>query len=168
LVAVVGINTLIGFASEWKAVRSMEALRALGRRNTRVRRGGHEHEVRVESLVPGDIVLLGADDLVPADVRLLQAERLRVNEAALTGESVPVDKHTSAIDADAPLAERANMLFKGTTITEGRAEGLVAATGMRTEIGRIAELTESAEQEVTPLERRLDRLGRRLAWVTIG
>lgn len=168
LIAVILVNTLIGFVSEWKATRSMEALRVLGRRTARVRRQGAERVVAAEDLVPGDIVLLAAEDLVPADMRLLEARGLRVNEAALTGESVPADKHVSTLDADTVLAERANTVFKGTTVTEGEAEGVVVATGMQTELGRIAALTEGAEAELTPLEKRLDRLGRRMAWIVIG
>ncbi len=168
LVAVIGVNTLIGFASEWRAVRSMEALRALGARTARVRRNGHERTVPVDRLVPGDIVIVGAEDLVPADLRLLPGGWLRVSEAALTGESVPVDKEPSPMPAEAPLAERSNLLFKGTTVTEGRADGVVVTTGADTELGRVATLTEQAEGELTPLEQRLDRLGRRLAWATVG
>ncbi|MDZ7749223.1 MAG: cation-transporting P-type ATPase [Halofilum sp. (in: g-proteobacteria)] len=168
LVAVVAVNTAIGFFSEWRAVRSMEALRRLGARRARVRRDGREQTVGVDALVPGDIVLVGAGDLVPADLRLLDGERLRVSEAALTGESAPVDKQAAAVAPEAPLAERTSVLFKGTTVAEGSAEGVAVATGMDTELGRIAALTEQAEGELTPLEKRLDRLGHRLAWVTVG
>lgn len=168
LVAVTLINTLIGFVSEWKAVRSMEALRDLGKCETRVRRGGEEQGIPAEDLVPGDIVLIGPEDLMPADVRLVKAERLRVNEAALTGESVPVNKTPNAVDEEAPLAERTSMLYKGTSLTEGSGEGVVVATAMQTELGRISRMAQEAESKATPLQSKLDRLGRRLAWITIG
>ncbi|MFW5878734.1 MAG: cation-translocating P-type ATPase, partial [Myxococcota bacterium] len=165
--AVIVVNTGIGFVSELKAVRSMAALRKMGEHRTRVRREGRERDVDAPSLVPGDIALLEAGDLVPADLRLIEAERLRVNEAPLTGESVPVDKTVDPVDSAAVLAERSDMLYKGTSLATGRALGLVVATGIDTELGHIAELTEKAEATVTPLQKRLDRLGRHLAWVTI-
>jgi Ca2+-transporting ATPase len=168
IAAVIAVNTLIGFFSEWKAVRSMEALRQRDERQARVLRGGEEQEIGVPELVPGDIVLLEAEALVPADLRLLEGEELRVNEAALTGESVAVDKSTDPVDGDAVLPERTSMLYKGTTVVDGRAVGVTVATGMATEIGRIAEMAEEAEATSTPLQQRLDQLGRRLAWITIG
>jgi len=164
--AVLVINAGLGFVTEWRAVRSMEALRALGRDTVRVRRDGEDRQLPADDLVPGDIVVLEGGDLVPADVRLLEANTLRVSEAALTGESVPVLKGAGEVAADAPLAERTSMLFRGTTVTGGSATGVVTATGMATELGRISELAAGAEEEVTPLQRRLDRLGRRLAWIT--
>ena len=167
ITAVILVNGVLGFVTEWKALRSMEALRQMGGDRIRVRRGGAEQEVDAEMLVPGDIVVLEAGDIIPADVRLIEANNLRVGEAALTGESVPVQKTTKAVPSDAALAERTGMLFKGTTAAEGSGEGVVARTGMHTELGRISELAESAEKEATPLQQRLDRLGRRLAWITL-
>jgi P-type Ca2+ transporter type 2C len=168
LAAVMLINTAIGFFSEWKAVRSMEALRQLGTHRTRVRRDGQQREIDAEDLVPGDVVVVDVEELIPADIRLLHVDQLRVNEASLTGESVPVDKTPQAVQHDAPLAERTSMLYKGTTVSEGTGEGVVVATGMDTELGRIAQMAEQAEEQATPLQRRLDRLGRRLAWITLG
>jgi len=168
LAAVIIVNTLIGFFSEWKAVRSMEALRKLGEHNCRVRRDGVEKEIAAADLVPGDIVLIGAEELAAADMRVLTAEELRVNEAALTGESVPVDKTIQPVEAGAPLAERTCMLYKGTSPTSGQAEAVVVATGMETELGRISQLAQEAESGTVPLQEKLDDLGRRLAWVTIG
>lgn len=168
VVAVIAINTLIGFFAEWRAVRSMEALRKMGQTRVRVRRGSREVEVPSEELVPGDVVLQEAGDVVPADMRLIEASGMRVNEAALTGESVPADKRLDPVEPGAPLAERANMLYKGTTIVEGSGEGVVTGTGMETELGRISQLAEEAEKESTPLQRRLNQLGSRLAWITIG
>jgi len=168
IVAVLMVNGVIGFLSEWRAVRSLEALQKISKRRVRVRRAGREQRVSVEALVPGDIVILEGGDLVPADLRLIEANNLSVDEAALTGESVSVSKRVEPVEADRALAERTSMLFKGTTVMEGSAEAVVVATGMATELGRIAELTEEAEPELTPLERRLNRLGWRLAWVTLG
>ncbi len=168
VLAVIGVNTLIGFFVEWRAIRSMEALRKMGETRVRVRRGGRESEVPSEELVPGDVVLQEAGDVVPADMRLIEASGLRVNESAMTGESVPADKRLDSIGPDAPLAERTNMLYKGTTIVEGSGVGVVTGTAMETELGRISQLAEEAEKESTPLQRRLNQLGARLAWITIG
>jgi len=168
VVAVVLVNGLIGFTSEWRAVRSMEALRQIGKRRVRVRRHGQERKVAIDHLVPGDVVFQEGGDVVPADLRLIEANNLRVDEAALTGESVAVVKRTEPAEPDAPLAERHRMLFRGTTITEGSAEGVVVATGMETELGRIAEMAEQAEKQATPLQQRLDQLGSRLAWAVLG
>jgi Ca2+-transporting ATPase len=168
IAAVLLVNAGIGFLTEWKAVRSMEALREMGGDTIRVRRNGIETEIQAEELVPGDIIVLEAGDLAPADVRLVESNNLRVNEAALTGESVPVLKQVEAADADAPLAERTSMLYRGTTVNEGSGQGVVTATGMDTELGHISELAESAEKETTPLQKRLDHLGRRLAWMTLA
>lgn len=165
--AVLVVNTLIGFFTEWKAARSMEALKQIDRNTCRVRRDGNEQEVEAKSLVPGDIVILEGGDLIPADIRLTEANNLRINESALTGESVPVLKTTEASDADAVLSDRTSMLYKGTIVTEGSGEGVVTATGMETELGTISELAEEAEKDATPLQKKLDNLGRKLAWITI-
>jgi len=167
--AAVLVNTIIGFTMELRATRAMEALQRMGKATTRVRRDGRTQEVAADELVPGDIVLLEAGDVVAADLRLLEANRLQCDEAALTGESVAVDKRIEALDdADLPLGERANMAYKGTAITKGSGSGIVVATGMETELGHISSLVEEAETSTTPLEKRLDALGRRLVWLTIG
>jgi len=166
--AVFLVNGLIGFFSEWKAVRSMEALRAVGQRTARVRRDGEPAEIKIEQLVPGDIVAHESGDVVPADLRLIESNNLRVDEAALTGESVPVNKQLDPVEDDAPLAERFSMIHRGTVITDGSGEGVVVATGMRTELGRIAEMAEEAESDSTPLQERLNQLGARLAWLTLS
>ena len=162
------LNAVIGFFTEVKAVRSMESLQQLSRTPAKVRREGQVQEISAEELVPGDIVVLEGGDLVAADLRLLEASKLQVDESALTGESVPVSKTVEPISADLPLAEQTNMLFKGTAVTRGSGEGVVVATGMKTELGHISSLTAEAEEEITPLEKRLDQLGRRLIWVTLG
>ncbi len=167
VVAVLLINTALGFVSEWKAMRSMAAIRELGEHTTQVRRAGRSRQVEAAWLVPGDIVELSAGDLVPADLRLVEAAHLRVNEAPLTGESVPANKTTDAVDEDTDLAERQDMLYKGTSVADGTALAVTVATGTRTELGRISVLAETAEGTVTPLQKRLDRLGRQLAVLTI-
>ncbi|MBD3334366.1 MAG: HAD-IC family P-type ATPase, partial [Candidatus Eisenbacteria bacterium] len=168
IAAALAINTILGFAAELQAVRSMESLRKMGRVTTRVRRDGQVQEVRAEDLVPGDIILLEGGDVVTADARLIEASKMQCDESALTGESVPAGKESSPVDEDAPLAERRSMLFKGTAVTRGSGEAVVVATGMETELGGIARLVEEEEEEITPLEQRLERLGRRLIWVTLG
>ncbi|NBB87540.1 MAG: HAD-IC family P-type ATPase [Bacteroidetes bacterium] len=165
---VIVINTAIGFFTEWRAVRSMEALQEMGETMATVRRGGQTHRVPAEALVPGDIVELDEGDLVPADLRLLRIERLRVDESALTGESVPVSKHMEPVDADTGLADRVSMAYKGTAVARGTGVGVVVATGMNTELGEISAMVETASGADTPLEQKLDRLGRRLLWLTLG
>lgn len=167
IVVVIGINTAIGFFMEIKAIRSMEALKRLVRINTRIRRNGQIQEVLAEELIPGDIVLLEGGDIVPADIRLIEASKLQADESSLTGESVPVSKQVEPVEDDVPLTERSNMIFMGTAITRGSCEGVVVATGMNTELGQIASLVEEAEEEGTPLEKRLDQLGYRLIWATL-
>ena len=166
--AVIGINAAIGFATEWQAVRSMEALRSLERISARVRRDGEVQEIPADDLVPGDLVLLEGGDVVTADLRLVEASKLQVDESLLTGESLPVGKSLEPLEAAVAVAERTNMLFKGTLVTRGSGEAVAVATGMRTEFGTIAALTEEAEEESTPLEKRLERLGHRLIWVTLA
>ncbi|MCC6145907.1 MAG: HAD-IC family P-type ATPase, partial [Candidatus Hydrogenedentes bacterium] len=168
IVAVIFVNTVIGFVSEWKAVRSMEALRSSEQISVRVRRGGQDASVPQEELVPGDILYLEGGDVIPADTRLIECNGIRVKEAALTGESVPVHKQSAPVAEDAPLAERHSMGYSSTVVTEGTGLGLIVATGMNTEIGQISEMAEEAESERTPLERQLNRLGRRLAYITLA
>jgi len=168
ILAVIVINTVIGFVTELRAVRSTEALRQLGSTETTVRRGGVAQRVPAEDLVPGDIVLLEGGDVVTADVRLLTASRIEANESLLTGESVPVAKTVDSLAEETVLAERTNMLFKGTAITKGSAEGAVVATGMQTELGKITALVQEADQRRTPLEERIDALGKVMGWICIA
>lgn len=169
IVAVLGINTLIGFVTELRAARSMEALRRLGAVEARVVRDRVEAMVPAQELVPGDLVLLEGGDVVSADLRLLDSSGLEADESILTGESVPVEKESAAVAPDSPVAERSNMLHKGTAVTRGSARAVVVKTGMSTELGRIAELVSGSEdEEETPLELRLERLGRRLIVVVLG
>jgi len=168
ILVVLLINGAIGFFTELRAARSMEALMRIAQVRTRVRRGGGERMIDAQDLVPGDIVVLEAGDVVTADLRLLGASNLAADESVLTGESTPVAKTVDAVGRDAAIGDRASMAFKGTAITKGAGEGIVTATGMRTELGRISDLAQGAEAEVAPLERRLDRLGHRLVWLTLG
>ncbi|MFP5344359.1 MAG: cation-translocating P-type ATPase, partial [Gammaproteobacteria bacterium] len=164
ILIVVLFNAALGFYQEHRAEQSLAALKKMLALKARVRRDGHKTEVAAEELVPGDLVLLEAGDKVPADGRLIEAHSLEVDESALTGESHAVGKHTDPLaDANAPLAERINMAFMNTVITRGRAEMLVTATGMDTEMGRIAGMMQAAPEAATPLQIQLDQLGKRLA-----
>ncbi|MCC7073217.1 MAG: HAD-IC family P-type ATPase [Deltaproteobacteria bacterium] len=160
IIVVVVVNAIIGAVQEGRAERSLRALKKLSTVQVRVVRGGVERQVPASALVPGDLMLLGAGDAVAADGRILEAAALQVSEAALTGESVPVAKDTSTVGEAAPLAERHGMLFSGTLVTAGRARALVVATGTTSEIGHIATLTSSTAPTRTPLERRIDQVGR--------
>ncbi len=168
IIAVLVINAAIGFATELRAVTSMEALRELGSTEARVLRDGQPRVLPARELVPGDVVLLEGGDVVTADVRLVEANRLEADESALTGESTPVEKQVEEVPGDAPISGRRSMLYKGTAVTRGSGSGVVVATGMGTELGHISALVEEAEEEITPLEERLDFLGQRLVWVTLG
>ncbi len=167
--AVLVLNVAIGFTTELRARRAMEALIDLEVARARVLRDGQWHEADARDLVPGDIVHLEAGQTVPADARLLEAWELRVQEASLTGEPIAAQKaaHLS-LPSDVPLPDRSTMVYKATTIAAGRGQGAVVATGMATEVGRIGTLAGSVEHRATPLERRLDDLGRRLALVALG
>jgi Ca2+-transporting ATPase len=171
ILAIVVLNAALGFYQEWGAERSLAALRRLTAPQAKVRRAGQVSSVPAADLVPGDIVLLEAGDLVAADLRLLEASSLRCIESALTGESEPVDKTTEALPrADLPLGDRSNLAFMGTAVAAGAGLGVVVATGMTTELGRIAHLLSQAamRDEPTPLERRLHAFGRLLAWACLG
>ena len=169
IVVIVVLNAIIGFVQEWRAEKTMAALRRLGAPHARVVRGGEVADIPARDLVPGDVVLLEAGNVVPADLRLASVARLKIQEAALTGESVPVDKQVAPLQsAAAALGDRTNMAYKGTIVTYGRGRGIVAATGMATELGRIAALLQSATEGQTPLQRRLADFGRRLALAALG
>ncbi|MBS0518878.1 MAG: cation-transporting P-type ATPase [Proteobacteria bacterium] len=167
VVTVLGINALIGFLTELKAARSIEALRALGSRSARVRRDGHVRIVPAEQMVPGDIVVLEAGDAVSADLRLVEASNLFADESTLTGESVAVHKNVRPVAAAARLADRACMLFKGTALTRGSGLGVVTATGLATELGRVSKMVEEAEPGSSPLEKKLARLSAQLVWAVL-
>ncbi len=166
--AVVLIIALIGFIQEGKAEKALDSLKQMLSPMANVLRDGRKRELPAKELVPGDIVRLGSGDRVPADLRLLQVSRFRTQEAALTGESEPVDKTDSVVAQEADLAERANMAYAGTLVVQGQATGLVVATGSQTEIGRISEMLGSVEKIQTPLLRHLDQAGRTLAFIILG
>jgi Ca2+-transporting ATPase len=162
--AIVVLFGLLGFVQEYRAEQAIAALKKLSVPNVRVRREGEVLEVAASELVPGDLVLLEAGNLVPADLRLIKSVNLRIQEAALTGESEPVDKEIEALDRkDIPLGDRVNLGYMGTIVTYGRGEGVVVETGMRTELGRVASLIQSMQAEMSPLQRQLDRVGKGLA-----
>ncbi len=167
IVAVIVLNTAIGFVTELRAERSMEALLRLGSQSARVLRSGEVRIVSAEELVPGDIVALEAGDVVPADLRIIESSRLESDESVLTGESLPVPKAPEPVPAVSAIHERSSMLYKGAAVSRGSAKGTVSATGQNTELGQIADLSRRARSESTPLERRLNRLGRRLVGLTV-
>ncbi|HET9412049.1 MAG TPA: cation-translocating P-type ATPase [Candidatus Saccharimonadales bacterium] len=158
---------LVGFFNEFKAEKTVEALRRLMSQNCRVRRDGVVIEIPTNQLVPGDIVLLDEGKKIPADIRIVMANRLKVNEASLTGESLPVSKESLVIKGERVLADQTNMLFSGTLVATGTAEGIVVATGASTEIGRIAKLVGSVVEEQTPMQRKLDDLGKKLGLIIL-
>ena len=166
--AIVVLNTILGLVHEHRAERAMAMLKRLAVPIVRARRDGRVIELPSRDLVPGDIVLLEAGNVVPADCRLLECASLRVQEASLTGESEPVDKTSQTlIEPDLALGDRRNMVYMSTMITYGRGQAVVVATGMRTELGRIADLIQTVEREATPLQKRLDQLGRALAAIAL-
>lgn len=160
---VIAINGAIGFFTEWRAIRSMEALSNLDRVDSTVLRDGVAQRIAAFDLVPGDIVLFDGGDIVTADIRLVEAAKLQADESTLTGESLPVGKQTEALPLETPLMDRSNMVFKGTAITRGSGKGAVVSIGLDTDLGRISELVIEAESQQTPLEIRLNALGGRLA-----
>lgn len=165
---VILINAVIGFFTELKGSRSVEALRKLGTVQSRVRRNGSLLEIPAEELVPGDIVVLEGGDIITADLRLITASKLESDESVLTGESLPVSKNSAETGRDAPLAERPCMLFKGTALTRGSGEAVVVGTGMNTELGKISSLVAETESGITPLEKQLNQLGHWLIWVSLA
>jgi Ca2+-transporting ATPase len=168
ILAIVVLNAIIGFTQQWRAERALRALRQLAAPSARVLRGGVIIDVPARELVPGDVVLLEAGQAVPADLRLIEAVRLQAQEAALTGESEPVEKSVEPLAYPAlGVGDRRNCVFKGTYITDGRGVGIVVATGMNTQLGAIAQLMSAEEEVQTPLQRRLAAFGRRLAIVIL-
>ncbi|WP_242475133.1 cation-translocating P-type ATPase [Thiohalocapsa halophila] len=169
ILVVVMLNAALGFYQEHRAERTLATLKGMLAPQARVRRDGHLHDMEAAALVPGDLVLLEAGDRVPADGRLMAAHSLEVDEAALTGESHAVGKWPETLeDADLPLGDRLNLLFMNTVVTRGRAELLVTATGMQTEMGRLAGMIAATPETRTPLQRQLDVLGKRLAAIAGG
>ena len=169
ILAIVVLNTILGVVQERRAEQALAALKKLASPDAQVLRDGRRQTIPAPQLVPGDIVLMEAGNYIPADVRLLEAINLRVEEAALTGESVPVQKDANIrLQADIPLGDRKNTAFMGTLVNYGRGRGVVVSTGMRTQIGLIAEMLSNVEREPTPLQRRLDQLGKILGWAALS
>jgi len=166
ILIIVILNAILGFTQEYRAEKAMEALKKLSVPTVKVRRDGQIKEVEAKGLVPGDVVLLEAGDRVPADCRVVESVNLRAEEAALTGESVPVEKTDKALqDEDLPIGDRKNLVFMGTSITYGRGEAVVVNTGMKTELGNIADMLQTVTEEKTPLQRKMAELGK---WLAIG
>ena len=166
ILVVVLLNAVLGVVQESKAEAAIEALQTMTAATSKVLRGGRQVTLKSEQLVPGDVVVLEAGDAVPADARVLESASLRVEEAALTGESVPVEKHAGALAAapgakDVPLGDRRNMVYMGSTVVYGRGQAVVTGTGMHTEMGKIATALEAAQDGQTPLQKKLFLQGRR-------
>lgn len=170
IMLVIILNAVIGVIQEYKAEKAVEALQKMTTPKSVVRRDGVIQEINSEEVVPGDIVILDAGRFVPADLRLIESANLQIEESALTGESVPTNKDASAIfpDPKTPVGDKSNMAFLSTLVTYGRGEGIVIATAMDTEIGKIAKILEDDNEEMTPLQKRLDELGRILGFLAIG
>ena len=169
ILAIVILNAVLGVVQESRAEEALAALKKLAAPEARVLRDGHRVSVPAGELVPGDIVFLEAGNYIPADVRLLEAVNLRIEEAALTGESLPVEKNAAVVlEKDIPIGDRKNTAFMGTLVSYGRGKGVVVNTGMQTQLGLIAGMLQSVEQEETPLQRRLDQLGKVLGWGALG
>jgi magnesium-transporting ATPase (P-type) len=168
IAGVVLVNALIGFIQEGRAEQAIASIRRMLSLRASVLRGGQRVTLPAEALVPGDVVLLESGDKVPADLRLIAARGLRTEEAALTGESQPVDKAVDPVPADAALGDRLCMAFSGTLVSSGRGQGVVVATGQHTELGRITRLLEQVEDTTTPLIRKMDAFARRLTIVILG
>ncbi|WP_426447248.1 calcium-translocating P-type ATPase, SERCA-type [Paenibacillus sp. S-38] len=169
IIAIIIMNGILGFVQEFRAERSLRALKELSAPNAKVLRGGRVELVPARELVPGDIVLLESGDRVPADIRFIEAYGAYAEESALTGESVPVAKHTEALlGEEIPLGDQRNLGFMGTMLTRGTAKGVVIRTGMKTEMGKIADLIQQTDAQETPLQHRLEQLGKILIIVALG
>jgi P-type Ca2+ transporter type 2C len=164
IMAIVVLNAILGIVQERRAEEALAALKKLAAPDAQVLRDGHRVSVPAYELVPGDLVFLEAGNFIPADIRLLEAVNLRIEEASLTGESLPVQKNAATVlDKNVPLGDRKNTAFMGTVVSYGRGRGVVTSTGMHTQLGLIASMLQNVEVEETPLQRRLDQLGKSLS-----
>ncbi|MBS0552096.1 MAG: cation-transporting P-type ATPase, partial [Proteobacteria bacterium] len=168
LVAAVVVNAIIGFIQEGRAEAALDAIRAMLSPHANVIRDGSRREIDAAELVPGDVVVLASGDRVPADLRLFAVKDLRIEEAALTGESLPAEKGLAPVQPDAPLGDRTGMAYSGTVVVYGQASGYVVATGDATELGRINDMLTGVGHQATPLLRQIDHFGRVLAIAILG
>lgn len=172
ILTVVIINSLLGVYQESKAEKAIEALQAISAATSKVKRDGKIQLIKSEELVPGDIIILEAGDSIPADARILDCASMKVEEAALTGESVPVDKLINALnlgkEKDISLGDRRNMVYMGSTVVYGRGSAVITATGMNTEMGKIADAITQAKENATPLQQKLNQLSKTLSWLVLG
>ncbi|HAT6977351.1 TPA: HAD-IC family P-type ATPase [Legionella pneumophila] len=165
ILVIVILNAVIGFVLEYRADRAMAALQQMAAPKATVMRDGHAKTIAASDIVPGDIILFESGDVIAADAHLFELSTLKVNEAPLTGESVPVAKQLDPCSAETPLADRKNMVFMGTSIADGTGRALVVATGMQTEMGHIAKMLSEASSDETPLQKKLNQVGSRLLWL---
>ncbi len=168
ILVIVLLNAVMGYVQEEKAEESLEALKKMSAPQAKVIRGGNIEVVPSEELVTGDLVVLDTGDLVPADLRLTEAQSLKIQEAALTGESVPVEKNTGILPDNIPLGDRVNLAFSGSHVTYGRGRGIVTATGMKTEVGKIAAMIQEDPGTETPLKQKLEKLGKTLGLAALA
>ena len=167
ILVVIVINAVIGFLMEYQAERSMEALKRLAKVNAKVIRSGKLVEILSDEIVPGDILFAEAGDIILADARIYSLSQLQVDESSLTGESIAVDKEEKTLPGNVPLAERVNMIYKGTFVSKGNVTAVVTGTGMQTELGKIADMVQSAEQTTTPLEKKIEQFSKKILWLTV-
>jgi Ca2+-transporting ATPase len=165
IAVIVLFAVILGFVQEYRAERAIQALRQMAAPHAIVVRDGRETDIPAREVVPGDVILVHAGDKIPGDARLIEAINLQTDEAALTGESLPVEKQTAPLaDANAATGDRTNMVFSGTAASYGRGRAVVVATGMKTEFGKVAEMLHSVEHSKTPLQQNLDKVRRRPWW----
>ncbi len=164
ILAIVVLNSCMGFIQEYRAEKSLEALKSLSSPTAQVLRAGKIKEVATNEVVPGDVILVERGDKIPADARLLAGDNLEVNEASLTGESVPVAKKVTTLSGEVPVGDRENILHMGTTVTKGQGKAVITATGLATEMGQIADMLQQTTEEITPLQKRLKELGK---WLVV-
>ena len=165
--AIVALNAIVGFVQEYRSEKAIEAMKKLAAPRARVLRDGKEMIIPAREVVPGDVILIEAGDRIPADARLIETVELKTEEAALTGESTPVNKSVEVVEEKTPVADRKNMVFMGTHTTYGRGKAVVVATGMSTEFGKIAEMVQAVEEEETPLKQKLERFAKKLGIIII-
>ena len=168
ILAIVVLNAIFGFMQEYKAEKAIEALKNMASLKATVLRDGNEFEIDAKEVVPGDIIILSEGEKIPADARLIEIVMLETQEASLTGESLPVPKHLRVLDKDVGIADRVNMVFSGTIITKGKGKAVATATGMKTEIGKIAHMIQTVKQETTPLQKKLEKLSKFIAVLVLA